>query len=157
MKKNRLYIIFFIVILALDQIIKFLVLRYIESGSTVEIHNLLHLTNINSSGYFIDNSNNNLIIKILIPWGALFLLLISLFTNITYSRSQRLFLWTLLAGVSSNAIDLVIRDNRVTEYIKIVPLSTLPIFNIGDMAVVLSLLFMLISLIIQDRSLNRYE
>lgn len=153
MKKNKAPVIISISFLIIDQISKFLILKYIPFGEKKPFIQGLLLSPEYNTGIIYHNNIITVIITILLPILALFLLTISLLSFDKYLKIQRLTMWIISGAVISNIIDRVFRNGRVLEFIHINIMTFSHVYNIAEISVAICGIIMLLSLIINDRSL----
>ncbi len=125
-----------VIIIALDQIAKYVVMNNIRFGSLIEIiHGFFYLTYIKNSGAawgIFKNGRYIFILLTLIVSGAIIYLLIKSKNNI-----QRLSFCLILGGAVGNLIDRVFRV-EVVDFLEFHFGSyTFPVFNIADICVVI--------------------
>lgn len=93
------------------------------------------------------NVNINFEIKYIFFAVILITLIIILIKSRIFTTIQRWFLWILIAGIIGNTINS-------QDIIEIKFITFLPLFNIADLAVAISTIIVLLSLLIKDRSFN---
>lgn len=157
MKKNRLPILTFFILIASDQAVKFIIEKLISPGDQKHLWGLIYLINTRANGLIFSENYQKYLYQIIIPLIVLVILCITLFGKIRYPNIQRYMLWALIAGGSSNIIDRIIREGSVIRFIHIKQPTFIPVFNIADFAVAISVVIMLISIIIQDRRIKQNE
>lgn len=151
-----LELIIVVVLLALDQISKYLVQLYLSPvGSSVPvIDGLLQFTNVHNTGAawgMLDGFRWLFIPLTLIVAGALIYVMIRFRKNLCVF--SRITLALLLSGAVGNFIDRVALS-FVRDFVDITPWFSFPVFNIADSALSIGCVFLVIDvLFLKDRSM----
>ena len=155
MKKKNIFIIIILIVI-LDQIIKFSICKNIPNGSTVSfIGNIVSLTHVQNTGgaYSLGKNNTSIIIFInIIIMGILLIYFIKNFNKL--KNIIKISFTLILSGGIGNLLDRIFRG-YVIDYIDINNLFEFPIFNLADIAVVIGI-FITIFYILED-SLEKQE
>ena len=155
MKKKNIFIIIILIVI-LDQIIKFSICKNIPNGSTVSfIGNIVRVTHAQNTGgaYSIGKNNTSIIIFInIIIIGILLIYFIKNFNKL--KNIIKISFTLILSGGIGNLLDRIFMG-YVIDYIDINNLFEFPIFNLADTAVVIGI-FITIFYILKD-SLEKQE
>ena len=151
-----LELIIVVVLLALDQISKYLVQLYLSPvGSSVPvIDGLLQFTNVHNTGAawgMLDGFRWLFIPLTLIVAGALIYVMIRFRKNLCVF--SRITLALLLSGAVGNFIDRVALS-YVRDFVDITPWFSFPVFNVADSALSVGCVFLVIdALFLKEKSL----
>jgi len=151
-----LELIIVIVLLALDQITKYLVQLYLSPvGTSVPvIEGLLQLTNVHNTGAawgMLEGFRWLFIPLTLIVAGALVFVIIRFHKKLT--AFSRITLALLFAGAVGNFIDRVLLS-YVRDFLDISPLFSFPVFNIADSALSIGCVMLVIdALFLKEKSM----
>jgi signal peptidase II len=151
-----LELIIVIVLLALDQISKYLVQLYLSPvGASVPIiEGLLQLTNVHNRGAawgMLEGYRWLFIPLTLIVAGALVFVLIRFRKKLT--AFSRITLALLFAGAVGNFIDRVVLS-YVRDFLDITPLFSFPVFNVADSALSIGCVMLVIdALFLKEKSM----
>lgn len=151
-----LELIIVIVLLALDQISKYLVQLYLSPvGSSIPvIDGLLQLTNVHNTGAawgMLDGFRWLFIPLTLIVAGALIYVMIRFRKKLCVF--SRITLALLFSGAVGNFIDRVVLS-YVRDFVDITPLFSFPVFNVADSALSIGCVFLVIDvLFLKDQSM----
>lgn len=156
MKKN---IILIISLIAIDQIIKLLVFKFLEpTGSVTLINGVISLTYLENTGAAFGLWNNR--------WMLIGINLLILFTIIKlvsskkyeFTNTVKLAYSLVLAGGTTNLIDRIFRG-FVIDYIDISELFYYPVFNFADICIILGIIIVMINILIKtvEKQEQRYE
>ena len=151
-----LELIIIVVLLALDQISKYLVQLYLSpiGSSAPVIDGLLQLTNVHNTGAawgMLEGFRWLFIPLTLIVAGALVFVIIRFHKKL--SVFSRITLALLFAGAVGNFIDRVLLS-YVRDFLDITPLFSFPVFNLADSALSIGCVMLVIdALFLKDRSM----
>lgn len=149
-KTNRFYYLLVFVWLAIDQISKILIRKYMMEGSSIEIiPRFLYLTSHRNQGAALGILSGSMWFFYSIT--ILFIVWIIYYFNNNKSNTV-LSLWSfsfLLGGATGNLIDRIF-FREVTDFINIAIIN-FPIFNFADMCLTVGVIFMGLDLIFQDK------
>ncbi len=151
-----LELIIVIVLLALDQITKYLVQLYLSPvGTSVPvIEGLLQLTNVHNTGAawgMLEGFRWLFIPLTLIVAGALVFVLIRFHKKLT--AFSRITIALLFAGAVGNFIDRVLLS-YVRDFLDISPLFSFPVFNVADSALSIGCVMLVIdALFLKEKSM----
>ncbi|HML68695.1 MAG TPA: signal peptidase II [Clostridia bacterium] len=151
-----LELIIIVVLLALDQISKYLVQLYLSPvGSSVPvIDGFLQLTNVHNTGAawgMLEGFRWLFIPLTLIVAGALVFVIIRFHKKL--SVFSRITLALLFAGAVGNFIDRVLLS-FVRDFVDITPLFSFPVFNVADSALSIGCIMLVIdALLLKEKSL----
>lgn len=150
MKNKRMLFVILITILlvTIDQVVKYVIVDNLYNGSITVLHGFLNLTYVENSGgaFGIGNNSNMMFVvvsSIIIAIIIKFILVQKNDLNIAILTSLVL----ILAGGIGNLIDRIFRG-VVIDYIDINPIIKFPIFNIADICVVSACVIFFICIII---------
>ncbi len=144
-----------IVLIGIDQIIKYLVISNMDLGQTIsviyfgdtEIFNLTFVYNEGAAwSIFSGKTSFLLILTVLFMIGIIFYL-------IKYASKKPLLavsLSLIIAGGIGNMIDRIFRDGKVIDYIE-ARFMSFPIFNFADICVVFGVIFFVIYTLFFDK------
>ena len=121
-------------VIILDQVTKFLALRFLQLNTPVElIKNFLNLTLVHNRGAAFGFFQNQLLLFVLVSFFAIGLILFNL-KNKTNSFILKLSLSLILGGAVGNLIDRL-RFGFVVDFLD---LRIWPVFNIADSVITLA-------------------
>ena len=137
MKRN---IILIILIIFLDQLIKFFISNMEVFSSITIISNFLSITYVQNTGAAFSILSDNTLLIIIIS----FLFLYLLYKYILNSEKYKNYSFLLIGGVISNLIDRIFRG-YVIDYLdfKIINYN-FPIFNVADICIVIGCIIVII-------------
>lgn len=149
-----------VIIVALDQITKFLIVKYIEPytiGASFfgDFFRIIHVANTGiafSFGSGFESSLRNILFGIL-PLIVLILVLVIYFRSKDFTTFQRWAICGIIGGGLGNLYDRFFRPNGVVDFIDIkfygiFGFERWPTFNIADMGVLISGILLMVSFII---------
>lgn len=156
MKKNILLIISLVII---DQIIKLLVVRFLEPvGSFTIMNGVLSLTYLENTGAAFGLWNNRWMLI-----GVNILIIVTILKLLTskkyeFTKTMKLAYALILAGGIANLIDRVLRG-FVIDYIDISELFYYPVFNFADICIILGIITIMITVLVKtlQKQEQRYE
>jgi signal peptidase II len=123
-------------VILLDQITKFLALRFLQLNTPVPlIKNFLNLTLVHNRGAAFGFFQNQLLLLVLVSLFAIGLILYNLKTN---SIILKLSLSLILGGAAGNLMDRL-RFGFVVDFLD---LRIWPVFNIADSVITIAALFL---------------
>ena len=123
-------------LVALDQLFKFLVLRFLAgSPSIIVIPGLLQLTYVENRGAAFGIFQGQVGLLSLVTLAVLVALIFFLLRGSVHHSIGRWSLCLIIAGGFGNLIDRVFR-RFVVDYLDITPLFSFPVFNFADCCVV---------------------
>ena len=137
-----------IVLITIDQIIKFAVINSIYNSSVTLIEGILNLTYIENTGGAFGIGSNSTLMFIIVN-----IIVITMVIKFIISKKNEICTYVLIslglimAGGIGNLIDRVFRG-FVIDYIDLNPLIKYPVFNIADICIVLGAIFIGINLIV---------
>lgn len=145
--KKRDIIIFCFLFVVLDQILKFLVMKFISfNNEIVIIKNFFSLTNIQNRGAALGILSNNIIFLIFVSLVLIYFVLKEIKNS--NEKYTVISLVLILGGSIGNLIDRVFRG-YVVDYMSFTLFNkSMPIFNFADMLITFGVI-MLIFLIIK--------
>jgi len=136
-----------LILIIIDQIVKFGFSKYLYDTDITLINNILNLTYIENGGVAFGFWSGGKILIILVN-----ITIITLIINFIIFRIEQLDIQVLtslsliLAGGIGNLIDRIFRG-YVIDYISVIPKMNLPIFNFGDMCVFVGAIMLGISIL----------
>lgn len=140
MKKITIYSLLLVI---LDQIIKYIVKININEFESIEIiKNLLNLTYVKNYGAAFSILSGNIILLILIAVVTLFIIYKYFIYGKKHSKLETLTYSLFVGGLLGNLIDRIIH-NYVIDYID-VNIFNFPIFNLADTFIVISVIIIII-------------
>lgn len=151
-----LELIFIVILLAADQISKYLVQLYLSPvGTSVPIvEGLVQLTNVHNTGAawgMLDGFRWLFIPLTLIVAGLLIIVMIRFRKNLTVF--SRITLALLFSGAVGNFVDRVLLS-YVRDFVDITPLFNFPVFNVADSALSVGCVMLVIdALFLKDKSM----
>lgn len=156
MKKNILLIISLVII---DQIVKLLVVRFLEPvGSFTIMNGVLSLTYLENTGAAFGLWNNRWMLI-----GVNILIIVTILKLLTskkyeFTKTMKLAYALILAGGIANLIDRVLRG-FVIDYIDISELFYYPVFNFADICIILGIITIMITVLVKtlQKQEQRYE
>lgn len=153
--KKYIYVLTFVVILV-DQFIKSIVVNNIDLGSVIDvIKNFFYITNTKNTGGAWSILNDYPIILTVISALCVILLNMYLSKREDYRRIEVISYGLLMGGIIGNLIDRIISDG-VIDYIGFNIFNySFPIFNIADIAIVVSIFLIMIDTIRSDLNERR--
>lgn len=147
MKKKSTFILIILIIL-IDQIIKFNICNIVPKGSTIKfIGTIIQLTYVqNTGGAYSLGENNTIVIVIIniIMINALLIYFIKNFNNL--KNIIKISFSLILSGGIGNLLDRIFRGH-VIDYIDINNLFNYPIFNLADIVVVVGVIITIICIL----------
>jgi len=138
-----------ILLIIIDQVVKFVVIKNIYNSGITIINGVLDLTYVENTGGAFGIGNNSTVMFIIVN-----IFVIALTTKIIISKRNEISnsiligLGLISAGGIGNLIDRIYRG-FVIDYIDINPLIKYPVFNIADICVVIGCLIIMINLLIE--------
>lgn len=153
---NLLELIIIVILLAADQISKYLVQLYLSPvGTSVPIvEGLVQLTNVHNTGAawgMLDGFRWLFIPLTLIVAGLLIIVMIRFRKNLTVF--SRITLALLFSGAVGNFVDRVLLS-YVRDFVDITPLFNFPVFNVADSALSVGCVMLVIdALFLKDKSM----
>ena len=153
---NLLELIIIVILLAADQISKYLVQLYLSPvGTSVPVvDGLVQLTNVHNTGAawgMLDGFRWLFIPLTLIVAGLLIIVMIRFRKNLTVF--SRITLALLFSGAVGNFVDRVLLS-YVRDFVDITPLFNFPVFNVADSALSVGCVMLVIdALFLKDKSL----
>ena len=137
-----------ILIIAIDQIVKYVVTKNLYNSSIPIINGLLNFTYVENKGGAFGIGNNSTIMFIIVN-----IIVITLIAKFILSKKDDISICVLIslgliiAGGFGNLIDRIF-NGFVIDYIDISPLIKYPVFNIADICIVVGCIAIAISIII---------
>ena len=153
---NLLELIIIVILLAADQISKYLVQLYLSPvGTSVPVvDGLVQLTNVHNTGAawgMLDGFRWLFIPLTLIVAGLLIIVMIRFRKNLTVF--SRITLALLFSGAVGNFVDRVLLS-YVRDFVDITPLFNFPVFNVADSALSVGCVMLVIdALFLKDKSM----
>lgn len=153
---NLLELIIIVILLAADQISKYLVQLYLSPvGTSVPVvDGLVQLTNVHNTGAawgMLDGFRWLFIPLTLIVAGLLIIVMIRFRKNLTVF--SRITLALLFSGAIGNFVDRVLLS-YVRDFVDITPLFNFPVFNVADSALSVGCVMLVIdALFLKDKSM----
>lgn len=145
----------FILILILDQLSKYIVVKYLKTESPIVIiKNFLQFHYVENYGAAFGILQNRKIFFLIMTFIVILIIIIFLKRNFYYlSNSMKLALVMLMAGAIGNLIDRI-RLGYVIDFISFRFLNryNFPVFNVADIFVVISTVMIIYMVIF-----NKYE
>ncbi len=151
-----LALIFTVLIVAIDQISKFFILKYLEIGEKIPVienfFSIFHIRNRGAAWGFLSEKEWGISILTLISVVASVLILILILRN--QNKYIRFFLSLILGGSIGNLIDRI-RFNNVVDFFSLkFGNYYFPVFNVADMSIVIGGILLVIFLIRNQHELN---
>ena len=137
-----------VIIISIDQIIKFYIIKNIYNSSIVVLDDILNFSYVENTGGAFGIASNSIFIFVVVN-----IIVITLITKFVIYKKNEISLFILinlgliLAGGIGNLIDRVFRG-FVVDYIDISPLIKYPVFNLADICVVIGCISIAINLIV---------
>lgn len=159
MKKNNKIILITlpIVLIAIDQIIKMWICRFLYSDSIPFINGILNISYVQNTGGAYGIGSNNIYMFILINIIVIGILLKILITkNEEISTTIRYSLILVLSGGIGNLIDRIFRG-FVVDYIDFTPIIKFPIFNFADICIVIGIIIIAITIVKNGKNKQEME
>lgn len=145
--KKRNIIIFSIILIFIDQIIKYLVHNYIISDIVI-INNFFSITNLSNYGAAFGILSNNIYFLIFISLILIYFIISEIRKN--NNKGYIISLLMILGGALGNLIDRIFRG-YVVDYLSFELFSiSLPVFNFADMLITFGTIY-LIYMIIKEK------
>lgn len=147
-KRIIFVILFTILLIIVDQSIKFIVVNNLYNSTIAIIDNILNLTYVENTGGAFGIGSNSTIMFIVVN-----IVIITIITKFLLSKKDEIniniliSLVLILSGGIGNLIDRVFRG-YVIDYIDINPLIKYPMFNIADICIVVGCMIIAIYTII---------
>lgn len=143
----------------IDQIIKLLVVRFLEPvGSFTIMNGVLSLTYLENTGAAFGLWNNRWMLI-----GVNILIIVTILKLLTskkyeFTKTMKLAYALILAGGIANLIDRVLRG-FVIDYIDISELFYYPVFNFADICIILGIITIMITVLVKtlQKQEQRYE
>ncbi len=142
-----------VVLSAIDQLIKFAVVRNIEIGEVINVirfgsHDIFSLTHITNDGAAWSMMSGKTWFLIGVPIIVIVAALVYMYIKRKGSKLQVISLALIVAGGIGNLIDRI-RIGEVVDYIKFVPIE-FPIFNFADICVVIGAVIFCVYILFAD-------
>lgn len=145
--KKRNIIIFSIILIFIDQIIKYLVHNYIISDIVI-INNFFSITNLSNYGAAFGILSNNIYFLIFISLILVYFIISEIKKN--NNKGYIISLLMILGGALGNLIDRIFRG-YVVDYLSFELFSiSFPVFNFADMLITFGTIY-LIYMIIKEK------
>lgn len=145
--KKRNIIIFSIILIIIDQIIKYLVHNYIISDIVI-INNFFSITNLSNYGAAFGILSNNIYFLIFISLILIYFIISEIKKN--NNKGYIISLLMILSGALGNLIDRIFRG-YVVDYLSFELFSiSFPVFNFADMLITFGTIY-LIYMIIKEK------
>ncbi len=145
--KKRNIIIFSIILIFIDQIIKYLVHNYIISDIVI-INNFFSITNLSNYGAAFGILSNNIYFLIFISLILIYFIISEIKKN--NNKGYIISLLMILSGALGNLIDRIFRG-YVVDYLSFELFSiSFPVFNFADMLITFGTIY-LIYMIIKEK------
>lgn len=145
--KKRNIIIFSIILIFIDQIIKYLVHNYIISDIVI-INNFFSITNLSNYGAAFGILSNNIYFLIFISLILIYFIISEIKKN--NNKGYIISLLMILSGALGNLIDRIFRG-YVVDYLSFEVFSiSFPVFNFADMLITFGTIY-LIYMIIKEK------
>lgn len=145
--KKRNIIIFSIILIFIDQIIKYLVHNYIISDIVI-INNFFSITNLSNYGAAFGILSNNIYFLIFISLILIYFIISEIRKN--NNKGYIISLLMILGGALGNLIDRIFRG-YVVDYLSFELFSiSFPVFNFADMLITFGTIY-LIYMIIKEK------
>ena len=145
--------IFSLLIIILDQIIKFVVIQNMELySSIIIIKNFFNITYVHNTGAAFSILSGNVVFLSLISLIVLVAIYIYLSKKKSFSKIQTITYSMLIGGIVGNMIDRIFRG-FVIDYLDFSILKyNFPVFNFADICIVVSAIILLIFSIKEEKS-----
>ncbi len=144
MKKNISVVVLIVVI---DQLIKFAVLNTISKGSVVLIPNILSLTYTQNVGVAFGIFLERIFLICLNIMIIYFVIKLMISKKYNFGKIAQLGMTLIVSGGIGNLIDRIFRG-YVIDYIDITQVFNYPIFNFADICIVIGVIILMIIIII---------
>ncbi len=145
--KKRNIIIFSIILIFIDQIIKYLVHNYIINDIVI-INNFFNITNLSNYGAAFGILSNNIYFLIFISLILIYFIISEIKKN--NNKGYIISLLMILSGALGNLIDRIFRG-YVVDYLSFELFSiSFPVFNFADMLITFGTIY-LIYMIIKEK------
>lgn len=154
-KMHKKSIAIILLVLLLDQLTKFFIVRRFYLGESVPvIKNIFHITYITNTGTAFGMFQGYGSILLIFAVIAIIIISILVFTQKTYSLTHSLAFSLILGGAVGNLIDRLFRGS-IVDFIDVNlhfwPANPWPIFNIADSAVTVGISILLLSSIFSKK------
>lgn len=145
--------IFSLLIIILDQIIKFVVIQNMELYSSITIiKNFFNITYVQNIGAAFSILSGNVVFLSLISLIVLVAIYIYLSKKKSFNKIQTITYSMLIGGIVGNMIDRIFRG-FVIDYLDFSILKyNFPVFNFADICIVVSTIILLIFSIKEEKS-----
>ena len=145
--------IFSLLIIILDQIIKFVVIQNMELySSIIIIKNFFNITYVQNIGAAFSILSGNVVFLSLISLIVLVAIYIYLIKKKSFNKIQTITYSMLIGGIVGNMIDRIFRG-FVIDYLDFSILKyNFPVFNFADICIVVSAIILLIFSIKEEKS-----
>ena len=145
--------IFSLLIIILDQIIKFVVIQNMELYSSITIiKNFFNITYVQNIGAAFSILSGNVVFLSLISLNVLVAIYIYLSKKKSFNKIQTITYSMLIGGIVGNMIDRIFRG-FVIDYLDFSILKyNFPVFNFADICIVVSAIILLIFSIKEEKS-----
>lgn len=142
--KKRNIIIFSIILIFIDQIIKYLVHNYIISDIVI-INNFFSITNLSNYGAAFGILSNNIYFLIFISLILIYFIISEIKKN--NNKGYIISLLMILSGALGNLIDRIFRG-YVVDYLSFELFSiSFPVFNFADMLITFGTIYLIYRII----------
>ena len=145
--KILITVIIIFILVALDQLIKYCIIKNIYNSSITVINGFLNLTYVENTGGAFGIGSNNIVFFILISITVIGILIKLLLSKKEELNNMIIISFSLIiSGGIGNLIDRFFRG-FVIDYIDISPLIKYPVFNFADICIVIGIIILIIDLI----------
>ena len=150
--KNILLILLSVNLILVDQLIKFVVCKYLYNSQAIAIKGFLNITYVENTGGAYGIASNNVAIFAIIT-AILIALLIGylMIRRRNINACEKTSIISIISGGIGNLIDRVFRG-FVVDYIDVNPIIKFPMFNFADILIVLGCITLIINLILRKEN-----
>lgn len=147
--------IFSLIIIVIDQLIKYLISNNIILNSEIKIiDKFFYITHVHNNGAAFSMFSGNIIFLIIMTLLALIVIYLFFIKNKKLSNFEILLTSLLIGGIIGNFIDRII-FNYVIDYLEFIIFDYyFPIFNFADICIVLSVIGIVILSVKEDLCKN---
>lgn len=146
-----------VILVFIDQIIKYIVDVYMTLNSSINIINgFFRLTYVRNTGAAFSLFENKQLFLIIITLIALFFMFYFL-KNKLFKKSETIIYSLIISGVLANLVDRIFRG-YVIDYLDFTIIKyDFPIFNLADIMIVLGCILLIVTTLIGDKNARIYR
>ena len=148
---KKIIALFSSILIVLDQLIKYVIANNLELNETKEIiHNFFSITYVQNFGAAWSMFNGYVFILVIVSFLALFFIYMLFIHNKNLNKMECITYSLLMGGIIGNLIDRVFLG-YVIDYLSFNIFGYMfPVFNLADICIVLSVIFLIIMCVLEE-------